>query len=50
MRLKVEIGGGDPKRDLYHGSMTDKTSNVNVNGFHILNEVVVDRGPSPYCV
>ena len=37
-------------RKVFRGDQIDKFVEMDVNGFHILNEVVVDRGPSPYSV
>lgn len=49
MRLKVSMGDGENKERLvYRGDNLTKSEPLVLDGFHVLNEVVIDRGPSPY--
>ena len=51
MRLKVNMGPGvNPIRKIYRGDQLEIFEEVEVKNFHVLNEVVLDRGPSPYSV
>lgn len=38
------------ERDIYRGNSLTPNFKMNIDGFHILNEVVVDRGPFPISV
>lgn len=49
LRLKVGVPAG-PERDVYRGNDLTPTCRMTVDGYHILNELVVDRGPSPYAI
>jgi len=52
-RLFVNLEGKseNPKlRDMFIGSELQSTRQMLIEDFHILNEVVVDRGPFPFCV
>ena len=46
------MGGKDPikERCVYRGDNLSKCEPLHLDEFHVLNEVVVDRGPSPYSV
>jgi len=51
MRLKVNVE--DTKKSLrkiYKGISFDHYDEIEVKDFHIINEVVVDRGPHPYAI
>jgi NAD kinase len=49
MRLKISMGHGENKERLvYRGDNLYKTEPLFLEKFHVLNEVVIDRGPSPY--
>lgn len=49
MRLKVNMGKGEnPTRLVFRGDNLDKSEPLLLEDFHVLNEVVIDRGPSPY--
>jgi NAD+ kinase len=37
-------------RKIYKGGQLQNFEEVKIEDFHIVNEVVLDRGPSPYCV
>ena len=37
-------------RDVYRGNDLSKSTQMDVNNFHCINEVVIDRGPSPYAI
>lgn len=51
MRLKVSMGDGENKdRLVYRGDNLTKSEPLLLDQFHVFNEVVVDRGPSPYSV
>jgi NAD kinase len=40
----------DPIRKVYQGDQLEKFELVEIKEFHVLNEVVLDRGPSPYSI
>jgi len=49
MRLRVNMGKGDEtERLVYRGDNLEKSEPLLLYDFHVLNEVVIDRGPSPY--
>ncbi len=49
MRLKISMGEKDKKERLvFRGDNLTKSEPLLLDGFHVLNEVVIDRGPSPY--
>ena len=49
MRLRVNMGEGEnEERNAYKGENLEKTEPLLLRDFHVLNEVVVGRGPSPY--
>jgi NAD+ kinase len=37
-------------RDIYKGNDLQPSVKMNIDGYHVLNEIVIDRGPSPYAV
>lgn len=49
LRLKVSCPA-KPERDIYKGNDLQPSTKMVIDGYHILNEVVVDRGPSPYAI
>jgi len=49
MRLKVNVGP-ENMRQMYRGNDLQKFSLEKVEDFHIMNEIVLDRGPSPFSV
>lgn len=50
-RLRLRVGvPTEPERDIYRGNDLTPTCKMTVDGYHILNELVVDRGPSPYAI
>lgn len=51
LRLRVSMGPGcNPVRKVFRGDQLDKTTDLTVDNFHVVNEIVIDRGPSPYAV
>ena len=49
MRLRINMGEGDQtNRLVFRGDNLEKSEPLNLLDFHVLNEVVIDRGPSPY--
>jgi len=49
MRLRVNMGEGDEtKREVFKGENLERSEPFVLQDFHVLNEVVIDRGPSPY--
>jgi NAD kinase len=42
--------GSDPIRHVYRGDQLEKFDIVEIKEYHVLNEVVLDRGPSPYSI
>ena len=49
MRLKVTCPK-QPMRDIYKGNDLEPSTKMTIDGYHVLNEIVIDRGPSPYAV
>lgn len=49
MRLKVEVEG-QPLRKVYKGGQLENYEEIAIKNYHVINEVVVDRGPSPYSI
>lgn len=49
LRLKLNVPV-DPEREIYRGNDLKPSCKTNVEGYHILNELVIDRGPSPYAI
>jgi hypothetical protein len=37
-------------KDIYKGNDLQPSLKMDISGYHVLNEVVIDRGPSPYAV
>jgi NAD kinase len=51
MRLKISMGEGvNQKRTIFRGSQLEHGVEMKINNFHVMNEIVVDRGPSPSSV
>jgi len=51
IRLKIRMGEGcDSVRKVYRGDQLEHFEKVDINNVHVLNEIVLDRGPSPYSV
>ena len=40
----------DPVRDVFRGNNLTQSNKMTIDGFHILNEVVIDRGPFPVSI
>jgi NAD+ kinase len=47
LRLSCEVVG-NPERDIFRGNNFTDSEKMRIKDFHIVNEVVIDRGPSPY--
>ena len=51
LRLKVNVGSNTSKsKMLFRGDQLQISEPIEVKDIHVINEVVVDRGPSPYTV
>lgn len=51
MRLKVNIGDESKRvRKVFKGVSYDQYEESEIKDYHIINEVVIDRGPSPYSI
>jgi NAD kinase len=48
-RLKISVEG-NPVRKIYKGGQLTQFEEINISDYHVVNEVVIDRGPSPYCI
>jgi len=49
LRLKVDMGVNDEKsRQVFRGDQLEKSEQLIIDNYHVVNEVVIDRGPSPY--
>lgn len=49
MRLKIEVLN-KPLRKVYKGQEFTNYEEILIKDFHVINEVVIDRGPSPYSI
>ena len=49
LRLKVNVGP-DNMRKIFRGNELHQFSLEKIEDFHVMNEIVLDRGPSPYSV
>ncbi|CDW83877.1 nad kinase-like [Stylonychia lemnae] len=49
MRLKIEVSD-NPMRKIYKGGQLENYEEILIQNYHVINEIVIDRGPSPYCV
>ena len=48
-RLRLKCGvEGDPVKQVYKGNNYIDYEELMISNFHVINEVVIDRGPSPY--
>ena len=47
LRLSCEVVG-NLVRDIFRGNNFTDSEKMRIKDFHIVNEVVIDRGPSPY--
>ncbi len=52
IRLKASMSGDEAEqtKKVFRGSDFSVFDTVRIKDFHIMNEVVVDRGPSPYSI
>ena len=51
LRLKVNMGPGcSPEKQVFRGDQLQQSEPILIKDIHCVNEVVVDRGPSPYTV
>lgn len=48
-RLKITVEG-NPLRKVYKGGQLANFEELLIENYHVVNEVVLDRGPSPYCI
>lgn len=49
-RLRLKLNVTNPDRQVFRGNELIKSEPLRVEDFHIINEVVIDRGPSPYAI
>jgi len=49
MRLRIEVED-NPLRKIYKGGQLETYEEMLIKNYHVINEIVIDRGPSPYCV
>mmetsp|Transcript_8667 Transcript_8667/g.14696 ORF Transcript_8667/g.14696 Transcript_8667/m.14696 type:complete len:93 (-) Transcript_8667:481-759(-) len=50
LRIMASVDGENKKRQVYKGNNLDSPEETNIANYHVLNEVVIDRGPSPYAI
>lgn len=51
MRLSVSVTGENSVRKVYRGDFKqEQFDQIDITNYHVMNEVVIDRGPSPYSV
>jgi NAD kinase len=51
MRLKVNIADETKRmRKVFKGISFDEFEELEIKDYHVINEVVIDRGPSPYSI
>jgi NAD kinase len=48
-RLKISVEG-NPLRKVYRGGQLENFEEIIIKDYHVVNEVVLDRGPSPFCI
>lgn len=49
LRLKCDVSGGESTvKQVYLGNNLMDSETMDITDFHVVNEVVIDRGPSPY--
>jgi len=49
MRLKIDVDE-NPLRKIYKGGQLETYEEIMIKNYHVINEIVIDRGPSPYCI
>lgn len=49
-RLRLKLNVTNSLKKLYRGNDLNKSELVDIKDFHVINEVVIDRGPSPYSI
>lgn len=49
-RLSITVEGDNHLRKIYRGGQLETFEEILIRDYHVVNEVVLDRGPSPYCV
>lgn len=49
MRLKVTVEDGQAQK-VYIGGSLDKFETMEIKDYHCMNDVVIDRGPTPYAI
>jgi len=49
MRLKASVLD-KPMRNIFKGNDLYQSQQLEIDEYHVMNEVVVDRGPSPYAI
>lgn len=49
MRLAVDVPN-NPVRKVFKGGDFNNFEDMLIKNYHVLNEVVIDRGPSPYAI
>ena len=49
MRLQIDVPTS-PVRKVFKGGDYNNSEDMIIKNYHILNEVVMDRGPSPYAI
>ena len=52
MRLKVKFEGkeGETKRKVFKGVSFNEFEEMDINNYHAINDIVVDRGPFCYSI
>ena len=51
LRLRIDMGPNTKKvRGVFRGDQLENSEEVLVENLHVVNEVVIDRGPSPYTI
>lgn len=48
-RLRIQMEG-NPVRKVYKGGQLENFEEMTIKNYHVVNEVVLDRGPSPYSI
>lgn len=50
MRLMANIEGGPKLKKIYRGTSYNEPEVDEISDFHVINEIVVDRGPFPFSI
>jgi NAD+ kinase len=50
MRLQVNVENGSNKKKIYKGGSFKNSEILEIKDYHVINEIVLDRGPCPFSI